>query len=138
MIRQIPEPDVIAHTKEPWVCREQGEANEYCLLTSDGKWVIGFRQNGELLPAQQRENVRRIVACVNACANISTESLESGEQQNLVMRARLAEEQRNSLLATLRLIERVVSPESEDEFCEQAYTLAVEARLRAIAWGVAP
>ena len=51
--------------------------------------------------AATEEFARRIVACVNACKHISTESLESGLQQNLVMEARIAREQRDELLAAL-------------------------------------
>lgn len=56
----------VAHTATPWVWHEQGEANEYCLLTSDGKWVISFRQNGELMPSKQRANAEFIKRAVNA------------------------------------------------------------------------
>lgn len=60
------------HTPGPWVPHEQGEANEWCLLTAEGgRWVISFRQNGELMPAKQRANAERIVACVNACEGIA-------------------------------------------------------------------
>lgn len=64
------------HTPEPWLWHEQGDANEYCLLTSGKDWVISFRQNGGLMPDTQRDNARRIVACVNACKGITTETLE--------------------------------------------------------------
>ncbi len=63
------------HTAEPWEFIEQGEANEYALVTPGGKWVIGFLQNGELMPARQRANARRIAAAVNACAGIDTDKL---------------------------------------------------------------
>ncbi len=36
----------------PWNWRAMGEANEYCLLDSNGKWLISFRINGELLTSQ--------------------------------------------------------------------------------------
>lgn len=65
------------HTPEPWRWHAQGEANEYCMLTHDGRWVISFRQNGELTDPKQKANARRIAACVNACIGIPTESLES-------------------------------------------------------------
>ena len=64
------------HTEEPWQWRAQGDANHYCMLTHDGKWVIAFLQNGEMLTVEQEANARRIVACVNACAGIETEALE--------------------------------------------------------------
>ncbi len=36
------------HTPGPWRFHEQGDANQYCLLTNDKRWVIAFSQNGEL------------------------------------------------------------------------------------------
>lgn len=54
------------HTKEPWsVCESTG-----LLIDSKGKTVIGSPQIQ-----------RRIVACVNACAGISTFSLELWDAQ---------------------------------------------------------
>lgn len=49
-------------TQGEWVLREQGEANEWCVITVDDKWVISFRQNGELMPATQLANARLMVA----------------------------------------------------------------------------
>jgi len=75
----------MSHTQEPWKFLEQGDANEYCLVTADGlNWVIAFRINGEMMPDMQRENCRRIVACVNACAGIPIEDVEglNGEIAN--------------------------------------------------------
>lgn len=53
----------------------QGDANDYCLVTNDGRWVISFLQNGELLTERQLENARRLVACWNACDGIDTDVL---------------------------------------------------------------
>lgn len=67
----------IKHTQEPWKFLEQGDADEYCLVTADGlKWVIAFRINGEMMPDMQRANARRIVACVNRLAPFKTEDIE--------------------------------------------------------------
>lgn len=57
----------VAPTATPWVYFEQGDANEYCLLTPDKNgWVLGFRQNGSLSMERQRENCRLMVKAVNA------------------------------------------------------------------------
>lgn len=94
------------HTKEPWEWHAQGDANAYVLLTSDKKWVIGFIQNGGLLPPTQEANARRIVACVNACAGFSTEVIEiivraGGMQHKMTATAAVAA-QRDDLLAALK------------------------------------
>lgn len=68
---------MIDHTPEPWKWHAQGEANEYCMLTHDGRWVISFRQNGELSDERQKANARRIAACVNRLAGFKTEDIEN-------------------------------------------------------------
>ena len=68
---------MIEHTPEPWKWHAQGEANEYCMLTHDGRWVISFRQNGELTDERQKANARRIAACVNRLAGFKTEDIEN-------------------------------------------------------------
>lgn len=97
----------MAHTQEPWKFLEQGDADEYCIVTEDGlKWVIAFRINGEMMPDMQRANARRIVACVNACAEISTETLESAGKFPLTKSSLNGylhmKAQRNELLEALR------------------------------------
>lgn len=71
-----PEKALSFHTQGKLKWHAQGDANEYCLVTNDDRWVISFRQNGELYTKEQEENARRIVACWNACAGIRTEVLE--------------------------------------------------------------
>lgn len=74
----------MSHTQESWASatqgtwkfHEQGDANDYAMITQDGRWVIAFRQNGEIMPEVQKSNARRIVACVNACEGIASEYLE--------------------------------------------------------------
>ena len=71
------------HTPGPWVWHEQGEANEYCLLASGQKWVIAFRQNGELMPERQRANAAFIVRACNShddllAALVGAEAFMSG------------------------------------------------------------
>lgn len=51
------------HTAGPaWVVHEQGDANEFVILTPEGRWVIAFRLNGEMTTAQQRPIVQTIAA----------------------------------------------------------------------------
>ena len=68
------------HTAEPWAFIEQADADEYCLVTADKmNWVLALRINGELMPEVQRANAKRIVACVNACKNVTNEQLAYGD-----------------------------------------------------------
>lgn len=39
--------------RTPWTIREEGEANEFCIL-GGGTWLLTYRLNGELVSAQQR------------------------------------------------------------------------------------
>lgn len=57
--------------------RENGDANSYALLDERGRWLLSLLHNGEELTYTQRENMRRLVACWNACEGTSTESLEA-------------------------------------------------------------
>jgi hypothetical protein len=52
----------LLHTPGPWVWREQGEANNWCIITNSQRWVIGFAQNGELATLEQKANARLIAA----------------------------------------------------------------------------
>jgi hypothetical protein len=67
----------IETTQTPWCYHEQGDANHYCILGPNNEWVVGLIHNGEPSVHQQRENMRRIVACVNACEGLSTADLEA-------------------------------------------------------------
>ncbi len=96
----------IQHSKEPWKWHAQGEANEHCLLTNDDRWVIAFRQNGELYDAEQIANARRIVACVNACAGLTTAELELaaifGERLQAKLVGAKYKQQRDALVAAIQ------------------------------------
>lgn len=86
---------VSEHTKELWRIRESLSGADYTHVTSEGfDNVAVFRK-----PA----DARRAVACVNACAGISTENLEANKpliwlalQYNETIR------QRDELLAALQ------------------------------------
>ena len=63
------------HTTEPWHVCEPTEAL-HAVRTEAGRIVadVGYSDTD----AQNRMNARRIVACVNACAGVTTEELEQG------------------------------------------------------------
>lgn len=72
------------YTKEPWfrAYRENG-AGMYSLdiFDSNGETIAEMAwfpvKGGNKTYTNREENARRIVACVNACKNISTEDLEN-------------------------------------------------------------
>ena len=84
------------HTPEPWAF---GEDNDGWYVEKDrDQFVYGLTE----------ANARRIVACVNACAGISTESMEVGGVGSILSlgleeqrRGDVAEQQRDALLAAL-------------------------------------
>lgn len=47
---------------EKWKVYEQGDADEFCILMDDKRWVIAFRLNGELYREQQKRVVDMIAA----------------------------------------------------------------------------
>lgn len=75
------------HTKGKWICKEQGDANEFVILTDsdDGRrrWVIAFRLNGEFHRIEEEANVKLIAAApdlLNAAMLIS-DGISSGDKQ---------------------------------------------------------
>ena len=65
----------MTHTKEPW---HTGEGNETIVYDKDGWGICSATVfHGRHEPDTAKENARRIAACVNACAGISIEALES-------------------------------------------------------------
>ena len=72
------------HTPGRITFRDDGAANTYHLLTEDGRWWLAFLMNGEQVTERQRENLRRMAACWNACDGISTEALEAGAAADLL------------------------------------------------------
>lgn len=92
----------MSHTKEPWSYQVSipEEGYECFWINSRCRQISSFDgpQNDE-----QFSNVRRIVACVNACAGIPIymlEAMPSGPASLLPMYARL-EKQRDELMAAL-------------------------------------
>lgn len=106
---------------------ESGEANKYTLIDNRERWLISMLHNGEQLVHTQRENLRRIVACWNACDGMRTESMEElstigGLPALIVYGDELRRErnhaiaQRDELLKTLRYIKLAAM----DISCERA------------------
>lgn len=58
---------------------ENGEANSYALLEvgADDRWLLTLLHNGHDVTQCQIANMRRLVACWNACEGIKTGILES-------------------------------------------------------------
>ena len=71
----------LKHTPGPWVPHEQGEANQWVLLTPTGKWVLAFMQNGEIWNEQQKANVKLIAAApemLQALIDVRRQILNAG------------------------------------------------------------
>lgn len=130
------------HTPEPW------SKNAISPTVYDGNGIAILRCEGRTLIAENEANARRIVACVNACAGVSTEKLE-GEASNLrewheQMRLDAIDiaarnldlkdqlttvtAQRDELLQAMRQIAFATAPEPDDgSEHENAYSLAMGA-----------
>lgn len=82
------------HTKENWVVSDH-------IYGSDGKRVASHHVLSRD-DSENEANARRIVACVNACAGISTENLEDNlPVKELARRYNNALKQRDKLLEEL-------------------------------------
>lgn len=116
------------HTPEPWATNGTRIESEHSHGWANDGWIIAGLEGPDA-----EANARRIVACVNVCAGITTEQLEmdisiGGElaiydsmkseieclrewqstvrnSSPLLMRAELAEKQRDGLLAAVEAIE---------------------------------
>ena len=90
------------HTKEPWhVCDPTEQI--HAVRSEAGRIVadVGYSDTD----AQNRMNARRIVACVNACAGVTTEELEQGGfVTGLIERLEEKERQRDALQEELENI----------------------------------
>lgn len=82
------------HTPEPWI---------YAMPDFDHEGIICGRHGGQVIDGEFNEaNARRIVACVNTCAGISTENLEDNKPLiELAMAYNVALRQRDELLKAL-------------------------------------
>ena len=55
--------------------RANGEANSYALLDETGSFLLSLLHNGQQMTVVQEANLRRVVACWNACEGIKTTNL---------------------------------------------------------------
>lgn len=103
---------------------ENGEANSYAIMEEpeDGRWLLTLLHNGCDVSERQRDNLRRLVACWNACDGIKTGILESITLVGDTLLKRFAERdkielelttQRDELLEALK--EMVAMMDSGDE-----------------------
>lgn len=90
------------HTQGRLTVRENGDANSYALVDDTGNWLLSLLHNGQQLTETQRENLRRLAACWNACEGLHTESLERGAP--LADQIVDALNQRDELLAHLEIV----------------------------------
>ena len=86
------------HTKEPWFFSEK--YGEICYKSSDDDQSYGMSCPVVIC----KQNARRIVACVNACAGLETEELEQFSASSLRDGIALIQmrKQRDELLATMQ------------------------------------
>lgn len=93
------------HTKEPWQVSRVASLN---IETEDGVSVAscGGRSDNRIDPEylynELQQNARRIVACVNACAGILNNELESISYAQLLESHNYIQLQRDELLAALK------------------------------------
>ena len=73
------------HTKEPWTVYEGEECHG--VLDSEGKHLADMWQRKHY---DSLANARRIVACVNACEGIPTETLENDDWDTVVEKTVIA------------------------------------------------
>lgn len=59
-----------------WKVYEQGDADEFCLIMDDNRWVIAFRLDGGLYRGQQKRVINMIAAAPEMLA-----ALKQAEQQ---------------------------------------------------------
>ena len=84
------------HTKEPWVIDTDTVSSYAAAIRvkwEGGQKTIAYVEGPGLSPGDDEKrslglaNARRIVACVNACAGLSTEAIESGAVADLIRAA---------------------------------------------------
>jgi len=59
------------HSKEPWA-----NSGSISIVDADSRVILGVHAVADTEHEEHASNIRRAVACVNACQGISTESLE--------------------------------------------------------------
>lgn len=95
---------MIEHTKEPWISWRYGSYRTLVGPATNYTVAQCFHTPGV---DSAEANARRIVACVNALAHISTEQLESGELLNLGLAIKDLRKQNDELLAELERVKEI-------------------------------
>ena len=120
----------MSHTKEPWrigrfagpasyeVVRETVGATDIVVDTETGVYVLAQCNNN--FPEDAKANARRIVACVNACAGLPTDTLKTIPSWSSAGVKTLADvvKQRDELLMALSAEHGGENYEPECELCE--------------------
>lgn len=112
------------HTKEPWEAFTKCPGECCWALRSATKDEHGEKEEISF-PEMSGEDARRIVACVNACAGISTENLEDNKPlaeglRGLNERIRQAEQQRDTAWQELREIRQQINANPEEATADEA------------------
>jgi hypothetical protein len=110
--------DMSEYTREPWIVNEDAVGDVF-ISGADDKWICEI---GNPDCDGGMEDARRIVACVNACAGIDTETLETRikytftdiEKRNKELEAQLAE--RDTEIERLRSKYRAQLLDLRDDF----------------------
>lgn len=126
------------HTAEPWDLMPHGiiyggPVQQYA--NGSTKSQIAMTTGADFMaPGEQQANARRIVACVNICAGISTDDLE---QHSDVVSAQLSTEialdtQREDLVAALEHLVNVTTPDANGQIGAEDEHLASLDHARAL------
>ena len=94
-------------TPAPW---QVGNYNPTVVYDANPDGPISVATCSGLSPSEARANARRIVACVNACAGLSTKALE--KYPGMFLRIVECAEQRDELAAALRDVLRIAKAAS--------------------------
>lgn len=100
----------MSHTKEPWISMPGGRFDRDVIITTQDRVDQSYGEICSMdveftgkMGNEQKANARRIVACVNACAGISTENLQDNLPVNeLARRYNVVLGQRELLLMVIR------------------------------------
>jgi hypothetical protein len=134
----------MSHTKANLTYTESEHEPNRFTIGANGEWLMAIQHNGEQMPETQRENVRRLVACWNACEGSSTKWLEFqndpdrveqfGEPEPFETRYTIAlqtavrvMDQRDQLLAALQAYLPFIPTTSAAEGGAAKYSSAVKA-----------
>lgn len=93
-----------AHTRGLIRYHENGEANSFAIIEegTDGRWLMTLLHNGHDVGERQTANLRRVVACWNACEGIDTELLEQKILGDQIAAKMSLIDQRDELLEALK------------------------------------